>query len=177
MSPWRPLWTLRGSIWTLRGGERCGPRLEVAFLGRLEIGDFSMCFSRFLSFGLPCGTQNVAWGASGRQLWGPGWPPWETFPRFVRVYFLSAFRDGFLRHFSNIFPTFSTVSRRFAPGRRQRRRRRRGGRLRLRALLGWDLLFLPSDPARPATSNEVRRIGYRLCRRPPTCKIAYLRQI
>ena len=78
--PLAALLALRGSIWTLRGGKRCGPRLEVAFLGRLEIGDFSTCFSRFLSFGLPRGAPNVA---SGRHLLLPEWQVWETFPRFV----------------------------------------------------------------------------------------------
>ena len=143
---------LRGSIWTLRGGRRCGPRLKIAFLGRLEIGEVSTCFSRFLSFGLPRGAPNVAQGASGRQLWGPGWPLWETFPRFVRVCFLARFGVDFSNIVATLLQRFPPLFEQFAPGRRQRLRRRRGGRLRLRALLGWDLLFLPSGPARPATS-------------------------
>ena len=81
--PLAALVAFQGSTWRPRGGKRCGPRLKIAFLGRLEIGDFSTCFSRFFSFGLPCGAPNVALGASGRQLLGHGWQLWETFPRFV----------------------------------------------------------------------------------------------
>ena len=81
--PLAALVALRGSIWTLRGGKRCGPRLKIAFQGHFEIGDFSTCFSCFLSFGLPCGAPNVAWGASGRQLLGPG----GHFGRLFRVVF------------------------------------------------------------------------------------------
>ena len=89
-----------------------------------------------------------------------------NFGRLFRVLFVSVFLGRFGVDFCNIFATFSAVLRQRAPGRRQRRRRRRGGRLRLRALLGWDLMFLPSGSARPATSNEVRRI-YKLPPLPP----------
>ncbi len=140
-------------------------------MGRLEIGDFSTCFSRFLSFGLPCGARNVAQGASGRQLWGPGWPPWETFPRFVRVCFFSAFRGRFLQHFSNIFHRFPPVS---GVCRALRARSAAGAEAAEggeasppgSTWVGFNV-FAPC-PARPATSDEVRRMklmGYHLCRR------------
>ena len=56
---------LRDCPWRLRGSKRCAPRLKVAVQGRLEIGDFSMCFFMFFELSAPPRSLKCRLGALG----------------------------------------------------------------------------------------------------------------